>query len=139
MPNPGFWENQFVQVAGYVTVAIFCMAIFLVVFEMVTKYNNWEEIKKGNFAVALATGGKIFGISNIFRYSIENNDSFILVINWAIFGYIILLVGYFAFEFLTPKLNVDDEIKNNNTAVGFLACILSIGLSFIIGAGLSTF
>jgi len=139
MPNPGFWENQFVQVAGYVTVAIFCMAVFLVIFEAVTKYNNWEEIKKGNVAVALATGGKIFGIANIFRYSIEHNDSFILVLTWAAFGYFFLLVGYFAFEFLTPKLNVDDEIKRNNKAVGLLACIISIGLSFIIGAGLSTF
>ena len=62
MPNPGFWENQFVQVAGYVTVAIFCMAIFLVVFEMVTKYNNWEEIKKGNINKDMNTSKFIKGI-----------------------------------------------------------------------------
>jgi putative membrane protein len=32
-----FWENHFVQTAGYYSVVILCMVVFLTVFELVTK------------------------------------------------------------------------------------------------------
>ncbi|WP_313800743.1 DUF350 domain-containing protein [Cytobacillus sp.] len=132
-----FWENEFVQTAGYFSVVVLCMIVFLAIFELVTKYKNWEEIKNGNIAVAMATGGKIFGIANIFRHSIMHNDTLFTMISWGVFGFILLLIGYFIFEFLTPKFNIDKEIENNNKAVGFISMIISIGLSYIIGAGLS--
>ncbi|MDR7077860.1 putative membrane protein [Neobacillus niacini] len=132
-----FWDNMYVQSAANYSVVILCVVVFLAIFELVTKYKNWEEIQNGNIAVAMATGGKIFGIANIFRYSIEQNDSLVTMIGWGVFGFVLLLVGYFIFEFLTPKFNIDDEIKNDNRAVGFIAMILSIGLSFVIGAGIS--
>ncbi|NWQ42946.1 DUF350 domain-containing protein [Bacillus sp. EB106-08-02-XG196] len=132
-----FWDNVYIQSAANYSVVILCVVLFLAIFELVTKYKNWEEIQKGNIAVAMATGGKIFGIANIFRYSIEQNDSLVTMISWGVFGFVLLLVGYFIFEFLTPKFNIDDEIKNDNRAVGFIAMIISIGLSFVIGAGIS--
>ena len=132
-----FWDNVYVQSAANYSVVILCVIVFLAIFELVTKYKNWEEIQKGNVAVAMATGGKIFGIANIFRYSIEQNDSLVTMVSWGVFGFVLLLAGYFIFEFLTPKFNIDDEIKNDNRAVGFIAMILSIGLSFVIGAGIS--
>lgn len=132
-----FWENEFVQTAGYYSVVILCMIVFLAIFEVVTKYRNWEEIKNGNVAVAMATGGKIFGIANIFRHSILHNDTLFTMISWGVFGFFLLLIGYFIFEFLTPKFRIDEEIENNNKAVGFISMVISIGLSYIIGAGLS--
>ncbi|CAM3450924.1 DUF350 domain-containing protein [Cytobacillus oceanisediminis] len=132
-----FWENEYIQTAAYYSVVILCMIVFLAIFELVTKYRNWEEIKNGNIAVAMATGGKIFGIANIFRHSILHNDTLLTMIVWGVFGFILLLIGYFIFEFLTPKFKIDEEIENNNKAVGFISMVLSIGLSYVIGAGLS--
>ncbi|MBT2754513.1 DUF350 domain-containing protein [Mesobacillus foraminis] len=131
-----FWENDFVQTAGYYSVAILCTIVFLALFELVTKYRNWEEIKNGNISVAMATGGKIFGVSNIFRHSISEHDSLINMISWGIFGFMLLLVGYFIFEFMTPKFNIDLEIQNDNRAVGFISMVISVGLSYVIGAGI---
>jgi putative membrane protein len=132
-----FWDNVYIQSAANYSVVILCVVVFLAIFELVTKYKNWEEIQKGNVSVAMATGGKIFGIANIFRYSIEQNDSLVTMISWGVFGFVLLLVGYFIFEFLTPKFNIDEEIKNDNRAVGLIAMFLSIGLSYVIGAGIS--
>jgi putative membrane protein len=131
-----FWENEYIQIAAYYSVVILCLVVFLAVFEMVTKYKNWEEIKKGNVAVAMATGGKILGVANIFRYSIEQNNSLLSMVGWGIYGFVLLLVGYFIFEFLTPKFNIDVEIQNDNRAVGFISMVISIGLSLVIGAGI---
>ncbi|KAB7668042.1 DUF350 domain-containing protein [Bacillus sp. B1-b2] len=132
-----FWENEYVKTAGDYSVVILSIVVFLAVFELVTRYNNWEEIKNGNLAVAMATGGKIFGIANIFRHSIMHNDSLITMIVWGVYGFSLLLIGYFIFEFLTPKFRIDEEIKNDNRAVGFLSMVISVGLSFVVGAGIS--
>lgn len=134
--NYDFWENPYIQTAANYSVVILCIVVFLALFELVTKYNNWQEIKKGNVSVAMATGGKIFGIANIFRYSIQHNDSLLTMIGWGVFGFVLLLIGYFIFEFLTPTFNIDEEIQRDNRAVGFIAMIISIGLSFVIGAGI---
>ncbi|MCA1056383.1 DUF350 domain-containing protein [Rossellomorea aquimaris] len=132
-----FWENEYIQTAGNYSVVILCLILFLTVFELVTKYKNWEEIKKGNMAVAMATGGKIFGIANIFRYSIQQHETILSTIGWGVFGFFLLLIGYFIYEFLTPKFRIDEEIENDNRAVGFISLVISVGLSFVIGAGIS--
>jgi putative membrane protein len=131
-----FWENEYIQTAGNYSVAVLCIILFLAIFELVTKYQNWKEIQQGNLSVAMATGGKIFGVANIFRYSIDNHDSLLVMIGWGLYGFFLLLVGYFIFEFLTPKFNIDKEIQSDNRAVGFISLVISIGLSFVIGAGI---
>ncbi|WP_059171334.1 DUF350 domain-containing protein [Bacillus sp. FJAT-27445] len=131
-----FWQNEFIQIAAYYSLVILCIILFLAAFELVTKYNNWEEIKKGNLAVAMATGGKMFGIANIFRHAIQEHTSVLAMIGWGVYGFALLLVGYFIFEFLTPKFNVDEEIEKDNRAVGFISMVISIGLSYIVGAGI---
>jgi putative membrane protein len=131
-----FMGNAFLKTAANYSVVVLCLVVFLAVFELVTRYKNWVEIKNGNFSVAMATGGKIFGIANIFRYSIGQNDSIVTMITWGIFGFVLLLIGYFIFEFLTPKFQIDKEIENDNRAVGFISMIISIGLSFVIGEGI---
>ncbi|MFC5402737.1 DUF350 domain-containing protein [Cohnella soli] len=119
---------------AYFSVGILALIVFLAVFEWVTRYDSWEEIRKGNVAVAMATGGKIFGICNIFRFSIEAKDTIYHSLLWSGVGFVLLLAAYFLFEFLTPVFKIDEEIGKDNRAVGLLALIISVSLSYIIGA-----
>lgn len=127
-------ENPYMASLIFVSVTVLSLIVFLSMFELVTKYKCWDEIKKGNLAVSMATGGKIFGICNIFRFSIESNDSIYESLIWGAFGFIILLVAYFLFEFLTPVFRIDEEVARDNRAVGFIAMVISISLSYVIGA-----
>ncbi len=135
--NQTFWENPLVETAGYFSVVILCLIVSMVLFEIVTKYKNWEEIKKGNTAVALATGGKIIGVCNIFRYSITQHTSLIEMIGWGLYGFVLLIFAYILYEFLTPRFKVDEEIEKGNNSVGFISFTISVGLSFVIGASIS--
>ncbi|RXI98488.1 DUF350 domain-containing protein [Anaerobacillus alkaliphilus] len=130
------FQIDFVYTAATYSVVVLATVVFLAIFESVTKYNNWQQIKNGNVSVALATGGKIFGVANIFRFSIQHNDSILTMLTWGGYGFTLLLFGYFIFEFLTPSFKVDEEIAKDNRAVGFLSFIISVGLSFVIGAGI---
>jgi putative membrane protein len=129
--------NPYIETLAFFSVAILALIVFLSLFEFVTKYSNWQEIKKGNVAVALATGGKIFGICNIFRFAIASNESIYSALIWASFGFVLLLIAYFIFEFLTPNFRIDEEINNDNRAVGFIAMVISIALSYVIGASVA--
>lgn len=126
--------NPYVETLAYFSVAVLALIVFLAVFELVTKYKDWDEIKNGNVAVAMATGGKIFGICNLFRFAILNNDSILASLVWAGYGFVLLLAAYFIFEFLTPYFKIDEQIKNDNRAVGLISMIISVSLSYVIGA-----
>ncbi|WP_078391874.1 DUF350 domain-containing protein [Shouchella patagoniensis] len=129
-------ENEWILTIANYSVTILMLVVFLTIFETVTSYSNWEEIKRGNIAVAMATGGKIFGVANIFASSIQQSDSLLMMLLWGVVGFVLLLFSYFIFEFLMPGFKVDEEIGNDNRAVGLLSLLLSVGLSFVIGAGI---
>lgn len=128
--------NPYFATAAYFAVTGLAIILFLTIFELVTRYRVWQELKHGNLAVAMATGGKIFGIANIFRFSIQHHDSIGQALIWGTFGFLLLLVGYFIFEFMTPSYKVDEEISKDNRAIGFIAMVISIGFSYVIGASL---
>lgn len=131
-------ENPFVETLAYFSVAILALVIFLAVFEALTRYHDWEEIKKGNVSVAMALSGKIFGICNIFRFSIASHDSLYQSLVWSAFGFVLLVAAYFIFEFLTPVFKVDEQIQADNRAVGLLSMIISVALSYVIGASVGS-
>ncbi|EGL15525.1 DUF350 domain-containing protein [Paenibacillus chitinolyticus] len=127
-------SNPYLGALAYFSVAVVAVIVFLTIFEIVTKYNDWEEIKRGNVSVAMATGGKIFGICNLFRFAIENNDSLIRSLIWAGYGFLLLMAAYFIFEFLTPYFKIDEEIQKDNRAVGLLSLMISVSISYVVGA-----
>ena len=117
------------------TSVIILIAIFL--FDLITKYKVWDEIAKGNVSVALATGGIVVGIANILKCAILTNENLIDTIIWGGIGSVVLLLVYLAFELLTPKLNVTEEIGKGNVAVGILSLVFSLAFSLIIGSSIS--
>ncbi|MFB6363054.1 DUF350 domain-containing protein [Paenibacillus elgii] len=130
-------SNPYVETLAFFSIAVLALIVFLAIFELVTKYKDWDEIKNGNLSVAMATGGKIFGICNLFRFAILNNDSVLHSLIWAMYGYLLLLVAYFIFEFLTPYFKIDEQIQKDNRAVGFLSMVISVSLSYVIGASVT--
>ncbi|MEO3943835.1 DUF350 domain-containing protein [Gorillibacterium sp. CAU 1737] len=130
-------NNIYLNTLAFFSVAVVALVLFMFVFNLITKYNDWDEIKKGNLAVAMATSGKIFGICNLFRFAILNNDTILESVVWASFGFLLLLVAYFLFELLTPYFKIDEEIRNGNKAVGLISMVISISISYVIGASVA--
>ncbi|UUZ80895.1 DUF350 domain-containing protein [Paenibacillus sp. P26] len=53
---------------------------------------------------------------------------------WAGYGFLLLLAAYFIFEFLTPYFKIDEQIQKDNRAVGFISLVISVSLSYVVGA-----
>lgn len=122
----------------YFVISIIVVLVGLVVFEMITKkYKDWEEIERGNSAVALSVGGKILGICIILAFAIYHSISVWETLIWGAYGVLLQMVAYFLFEGLTRKFSVESKIKENNVAVGIISMTVSIGLGFVIGASIT--
>jgi len=113
------FENVYVYTTALYSVAGLLIILGLALFELTTRYKNWEHIKSGNIAVAVQGEERV---GSIFLESA--------------FGFLLLISTYWIFEFLTPNLPVDREIENGNIAVGIISCALSIGMSYVIGSAL---
>lgn len=130
--------NPFLLTFLYFVIAIVVVLVGLVIFEYITrKYKDWEEIEKGNIAVALSVGGKIIGICIILSFAIYHSISVWETLIWGAYGVLLQMIAYFLFEGLTRKFSVEAKIKENNVAVGIISMTVSVGLAFVIGASIT--
>jgi putative membrane protein len=51
---------------------------------------------------------------------------------FGLLGIALLLVGFKVFEWLTPKLNVEEELAKGNVAIGIAVGAVALGISLII-------
>ncbi|WP_410769881.1 DUF350 domain-containing protein [Fontibacillus sp. BL9] len=126
-------EQPIGLMAGYFSVAVVELIVFLSCFELVTRYRCWHEIKRGNLAASLATGGKIFALCNILRFATARSTIYEFMA-WSFVGAFLLFLAYIMFEFVTPVFRIDKEIAEGNVAVGFIAMAVSVSVSYVIGA-----
>lgn len=51
---------------------------------------------------------------------------------FGVLGIVLLAIGFKVFEWITPKLHVEEELAKGNTAVGILMGAVVLGISLII-------
>ncbi|MBM7660549.1 putative membrane protein [Bacillus mesophilus] len=130
--------GPFVLTFMYFILAIIIVGVGLVAFEALTRqYKDWDEIKRGNHAVALSIGGKIIGICVILSFSVYHSVRLTDTLIWGIFGIVLQMVAYLLFELLTRKFSVEQELHKGNIAVGIVTFCVSVGLAFVIGASIT--
>jgi len=121
---------------AYWIIMIVVAGLCMFVFELLTPYNDREELVKGNSAVGLQFAGKLIGIGIITKASIEHNISIWGASIWVLIGFLLMLVSYYLFELITP-FKVEQEIKNNNIAVAIVAASLSIFIGFVVSGSIT--
>ncbi|MBZ5753354.1 DUF350 domain-containing protein [Metabacillus rhizolycopersici] len=120
----------------YWIIMLVLAGLCMFIFEMITPYNDREELLKGNVAVGTQFAGKLIGIGIITEASIAHNLSIWGAAIWMLIGFILMLISYFLFELITP-FKVEQEIKNNNIAVAIVAASLSIFIGFAVSGSIT--
>lgn len=120
----------------YWIIMLVLAGLCMFIFEMITPYNDREELLKGNVAVGTQFAGKLIGIGIITEAAIAHNLSVWGAAIWMLIGFILMLISYFLFELITP-FKVEQEIKNNNIAVAIVAASLSIFIGFAVSGSIT--
>lgn len=51
---------------------------------------------------------------------------------FGLLGIALLAIGFKVFEWITPKLNVEEELAKGNIAVGVVVAAVTLGISLIV-------
>ena len=129
--------SSLINVALYFIVSAVIILVATFIFTKLVTYKVWDQIQKGNVAVAMSTGGLILGLANIIQFAIRTSETILETTKWGMVGVVALFIVYFGFELLTPKLDVMKEIEKDNRAVGFITMMYIVAFSFVIAACIS--
>lgn len=129
--------TSIINVGLYFVVSAVIILIATFIFSKLVRYKVWDQIQKGNLAVAMSTGGLIVGLANIIQFAIRTSETIYETAKWGMVGVVALFVVYFGFELLTPKMNIMKEIEKDNRAVGFITMMYIVAFSFVIAACIS--
>ena len=119
--------NAIVNFILYFVASLGLMAVFMVAYEKFTPYKEWEEIKKGNAAAAIAFGGAILGFVFPLASAIFFTHSLLEMVKWAL---IVGVVQLAVFEVIHRIHGFGDCVKDGRVAgATFLAfCSIAVGI-----------
>ncbi|PIT46082.1 DUF350 domain-containing protein [Snodgrassella alvi] len=126
---------QYLQYLKYFAVALLLLIGFIVFYLRITPVAELKLIKQGNIACATSFSGAMTGFCITLISSMLQSVSLISFIIWGVAAMIVQILVYFIAMLLIPKAN--QELANNNIAVGILFCGLSIAIGILNAAALS--
>lgn len=115
-------------------VIILLQLLGMAVFMWMTPFQDMEELRKGNVAVALALGGKFVSTAIILGVAAFTNTSIWFMMLWFAVGYLCLIAAYWIFELVTPSFRISEHLQKGNVAVGVMLCMVFIGTAFAVSS-----
>ncbi|UHA72828.1 DUF350 domain-containing protein [Paenibacillus sp. 481] len=129
--------STFLSELGNVGIGLLLIALIMAagafVFSKLTRFNDRDEIMKGNEAAGIYMGSKLLGLAIIVAMVSLNTSSWVLMLAWSAVGIVILCIVYFIVDICLPQFRVCDEIAKGNKAVAHLLRGIIIGVSIVIG------
>ena len=119
----------------YILVGTVMMVVFGATYLRITPAEELRLIKNGNLACALSFGGALVGFCLALAASIAQSVNFPDFILWGIGAAVIQILVYFAATRIIPHAN--EELVNNNVAVGTLFGAISVAIGLLNAACLS--
>lgn len=103
------------------------------VFSKITRYDDSEELARGNEAAGIYMGSKMLGLCIIVGMVSFSTHSWVDMLIWSVIGIVILSLVYLVFDWVTPRTKICEEIAKGNMALAQLLRSIIIGVSLVIG------
>ncbi|MDP4098555.1 DUF350 domain-containing protein [Paenibacillus sp. P96] len=103
------------------------------VFSKITRYNDNEEMARGNEAAGIYMGSKMLGLCIIVGMVSFSTHAWLDMLIWSVIGIVILSLVYIVFDWVTPRTKICEEIARGNVALAQLLRSIIIGVSLVLG------
>ena len=124
--------NNLPAFAGFFATAVALLAGFLLLYVLVTPYNELTLIRNGNEAAAISLAGVIIGFALPIAVSVAVSHNLYAMIGWGVVAGIVQLLAYVAARLALPQIN--HNIPQGKVASGVFLASLSVGVG-ILNAG----
>ena len=126
---------QYLLYLKYFCVALLMLVVFAFAYLKITPARELELIKNGNVACALSLSGAMIGFCITLVSSMLHSVGMLSFMIWGLAAAVIQIFVYFAATHLIKDAN--QELLNNNVAVGVLFFGLSVSIGILNAASLS--
>ncbi len=118
--------------------AVAIVALFLVLYALVTPYDDYRLIfEEHNTAAALGFGGAIVGLCIVLHSALIHSVSYVDFLIWAIVAMVIQLLFAFGVTRLKGKLSFEASIVKGDISVGTLMALLSVAIGLLNAGSMS--
>lgn len=126
--------NAILNFLAYFGTGLFMLIVYMAVYEKLTPYREWTEIKEGNLAAALAFGGSLIGFVLPLMSAIFFTHSLVEMVKW---GVITGVVQLLTFEIAHRLRGFGECVKNRNVAGGMFLALLSVAVGLLNAVSIS--
>jgi putative membrane protein len=103
----------------------------LLVLDWITPYRFLEEIERGNKAVAWMIFGFLVSSGLILKSAFQQDPGLVESLAYAVVGMLLNYLGYYIWEWITPRWSLNQAIKNGSVPAGIVVAgiFIAIGLT----------
>lgn len=124
--------NALLNFALYFGVAVVLIVVFLVLYALITPYDELTLMRAGNTAAAISFSGTFIGIVLPVAFAVVSSHNLVTMLLWGGVACIVQLAVFLVARLLMPQLNRD--IPADRVATGIFLAALSVGVGIINSA-----
>ncbi len=127
--------DSLIAFVTYFGTAVLLLGAFLALYTLVTPVRDWELIRAGNAAAALALGGAVLGFCLPLGMAIARSHSLSDMVLWAAIALVVQLISYVVVRFL--RRHEHGGLESGDMAEAILLASGSVGLGILNAACLT--
>lgn len=118
--------------ATFFAAAFAIVAGFLVLYALVTPYNELDLIRQGNVAAAVSLAGALVGIALPVALAVASSHNPYVMIGWGVVACAVQLLAFVAARLALP--HIAQDIPRGQLASGIFLASVSLGVGIISAA-----
>ena len=119
----------------YMAAALALLAAFIVIYEKITPYREFQLIHAGNTAASFSLSGAILGFAIPLGSAVRGSVSLVDMAIWGVIALVVQLAAFVAVKMLIPSITKD--IPAGNSAQGFFLGSVSLAVGVLNAACMS--
>lgn len=124
--------NSLPAFATYFAAAFAILLAFVVLYALVTPYNELELIRQGNVAAATSLTGALLGIALPVAVAVAVSHNLYTMLGWGLVACAVQLLAFVVARLVLPQLSMD--IPQGKVAPAIFLAAISIGVGIISAA-----
>jgi putative membrane protein len=113
------------------------MFIGLLVFDWLVPFELLKEVENGNEAVAWLVAGFLVSTGIVLGDAFRHNVGLLQALSYAVLGILLNYLGYFLWEWLTPKWSLSGAIQRGSRAAGVVLFGLAVAVGLVVTGAFS--
>lgn len=130
------WEN-FGWTLIFAFSGLTLMFLGLVVFDLLVPFNLFKEVEEGNDAVGWLVAGFLISTGIILGDAFRHSVGLVQGVAYAILGIMLNYLGYFVWEWATPRWSLSQAIQKRSLAAGKTLFGISVAIGLVVAGSFS--